>query len=197
MAPAPRTLGVPSDMQQIDTPALLVDLDRMERNLSRASDYAALHGLSLRPHVKTHKSLVVGARQIALGAVGVTCATPFEAEVMSGVTHDILVAYPPVGAPRAARLADLPRDVQLTVALDSPEAIAQISRAAKAASRRVSVYVELDLGMHRVGVPVVDTAISLAKLARADASLDFAGLAFYPGHVREAGSGVTRTVWPG
>lgn len=157
----------------------------MERNLSRAADYAARHGIALRPHVKTHKSPIVGARQVAAGAVGVTCATPREAEVMSAVTTDVLVAYPPVGAGRAARLAALPHTVQVTVALDSPEAVAQIAHAAKAARRRIGVYVELDLGMHRVGVPVVDTAIALAKLARADASLDFAGIAFYPGHVRE------------
>lgn len=174
-----------TDIQHIDTPAILVDLDRMERNLARVSEYARTHGLALRPHVKTHKSPVIAARQIAGGAVGVTCATAFEAEVMSAVTRDILVAYPPVGAGRAARLAALPRDVQLTVALDSPEAIAHISHAARHAGRRVGVYVELDLGMHRVGVPVVDTAIRLAMLARADASLDFAGIAFYPGHVRE------------
>lgn len=183
-----RTLisNVTKVLDLIDTPALLVDLDRMDRNLARASEYAATHGLALRPHVKTHKSPQIAARQVAGGAVGVTCATPFEAEVMSAVTRDVLVAYPPVGAPRANRLAALPRDVQLTVALDSAEAIAQMGRATKEAGRRASVYVELDLGMHRVGVPVVDTAISLAKLARADASLDFAGIAFYPGHVREA-----------
>ncbi len=184
--PPARPLIVITDIQHIDTPALLVDLDRMERNLARASHYAATHGLTLRPHVKTHKSPMVAARQVAAGAVGVTCATPHEAEVMSAVTGNVLVAYPPVGAARAARLAALPRDVELTVALDSAEAIAQIAQAAKQAGRRAGVYVELDLGMHRVGVPAVATAIALAKLVRAEASLDFAGIAFYPGHVREA-----------
>ncbi len=184
--PPARPLIVITDIQHIDTPALLVDLDRMERNLARASHYAATHGLALRPHVKTHKSPMVAARQVAAGAVGVTCATPHEAEVMSAVTGNVLVAYPPVGAARAARLAALPRDVELTVALDSAEAIAQIAQAAKQAGRRAGVYVELDLGMHRVGVPAVATAIALAKLVRAEASLDFAGIAFYPGHVREA-----------
>ena len=173
------------DIDQIDTPALLVDLDVMERNLAGAAAYAATHGLALRPHVKTHKSLVVAAQQIALGSAGVTCATPFEAEVMSEVTNDILVAYPPVGATRATRLAALPASVQLTVALDSAQAVADIGRAATEARRRVGVYVELDLGMRRVGVPGVNDAIALARLVRDHKSLDFSGIAFYPGHIRE------------
>lgn len=173
------------DISQLDTPALLVDLDIMERNLARAAAYAAEHRLALRPHVKTHKSPRVAAQQIALGSAGLTCATPYEAEIMSEVTNDILVAYPPVGASRAARLAALPSAVRLIVALDSSQAIAEIGRAATGAGRRASVYVELDLGMHRVGVPSVDEAIALARRVRDEPSLDFAGIAFYPGHVRE------------
>ena len=182
--PTSRSFGVTS-LANLDTPALLVDLDIMERNLARAAAYAAEHRLALRPHVKTHKSLHVAARQLALGAAGLTCATPHEAEIMAEVTNDILVAYPPVGAVRAARLAALPAAVRLTVALDSPQAIAEMGRAASDAGRRVSVYVELDLGMHRVGVAGVDEAIALARRVRDEAALDFAGIAFYPGHVRE------------
>jgi D-serine deaminase-like pyridoxal phosphate-dependent protein len=174
-----------TDMLALDTPALIVDLDTMERNLSRAAAYAATHKLALRPHVKTHKSPDVAARQVALGAVGVTCATPHEASVMSRVTDDILVAYPPVGGPRAARLASLPPNVRLTVALDSPQAVSDISHAAERAGRRVGVYVEIDLGMHRVGLPSVDEAIALARMVQAHSSLEFSGVAFYPGHVRE------------
>ena len=182
--PTSRSFGVTS-LATLDTPALLVDLDIMERNLARAAAYAAEHRLALRPHVKTHKSLHVAARQLALGAAGLTCATPHEAEIMAEVTNDILVAYPPVGAVRAARLAALPAAVRLTVALDSPQAIAEMGRAASDAGRRVSVYVELDLGMHRVGVAGVDEAIALARRVRDEPALDFAGIAFYPGHVRE------------
>ncbi len=171
----------------IETPAVVVDLDIMERNLARAATYAAQHGLALRPHVKTHKSPWVAAQQVALGATGVTCATPYEAEVMSSVCDDVLLAYPPVGAARAARLARLPAQVRLTVALDSRRAIAEIASAAAAAQRRVGVYVELDVGMHRVGVPAVAEAIELARIVEGEASLEFAGIAFYPGHVRESG----------
>ncbi|MES2179313.1 MAG: alanine racemase [Gemmatimonadota bacterium] len=173
-------------LDALDTPALVVDLDRMERNLARAASYAAEHGLALRPHVKTHKSSRVASQQIALGAVGVTCATPNEALVMSQVANDILVAYPPVGGGRAARLAALPSNVRLTVALDSERAAADMAAAAEAAARTVHVYVELDLGMHRVGLPVVADAIALAKRVRREPSLEFAGIMFYPGHVRES-----------
>jgi D-serine deaminase-like pyridoxal phosphate-dependent protein len=136
--------------------------------------------------VKTHKSSRIAASQLSLGAVGVTCATPHEAEVMSRVAGDVLIAYPPVGEARAARLAALPKDVRVVVALDSERAIDEMAAAARQAGRSVGVYVELDLGMHRVGVPVVEQAISLAKRVQKESALEYAGIAFYPGHVRES-----------
>ncbi len=172
-------------LDALETPAVVVDLDRMERNLDAASAYATAHALALRPHVKTHKSPMIASAQLARGARGLTCATPFEAEIMASVCDDLLVAYPPVGAPRARRLAELPRHVQLTVALDSVPSVDELAYAARSAKRTVGVYVELDLGMHRVGLPVIDDAIALAKRVDAAPALEFAGLAFYPGHVRE------------
>jgi D-serine deaminase-like pyridoxal phosphate-dependent protein len=172
-------------LDTLETPALVVDLDRMERNLDRAAEYAALHGLALRPHVKTHKSPIVASAQLSRGARGLTCATPFEAEVMSEVCDDLLVAYPPVGAPRARRLARLPRDVRVIVALDSTRAVIDLADAARAERRTIGVYVELDLGMHRVGVSGAEQALALARQVAAEPALDLAGLAFYPGHIRE------------
>ena len=104
---------------------------------------------------------------------------------MSDVCGDLLVAYPPVGAPRAQRLAALPANVRLTVALDSAAAIAEMARASRAAGRETAVLVELDLGMHRVGLPAVADAIGLAQEASRTDGLRFDGIAFYPGHVRE------------
>jgi D-serine deaminase-like pyridoxal phosphate-dependent protein len=185
--------------EDLETPALLVEVDTLDRNLDRAADYARTHHLALRPHVKTHKSPRIAAEQIRRGAVGLTCATPYEAEVMAagGVRDetagrrtdprpalDLLVAYPPVGAHRAARVASLPEHVAVVVALDSEVAARQIADAAATAQREIGVYVELDLGMHRVGVQEVDQAIALARLAADDRWLRFAGLAFYPGHIR-------------
>jgi hypothetical protein len=109
-------------LDEIETPAPVVDLARMERNLDRMAGYASAHRLVLRPHIKTHKTPWLAAEQIRRGAVGVTCATPREAEVMSEITDDILVAYPMVGSAKARRVASLPDHVRLTVALDSARA---------------------------------------------------------------------------
>ena len=170
---------------ELETPFPVVDLDRLDRNLDKAARYAREHSLGLRPHIKTHKSPRLAAEQLRRGAVGLTCATPYEAEVMSEVADDILLAYPPVGALRARRIAALPEHVRLTVALDSVAAADDLAAAARAADREIMIFVELDLGMHRVGLPVVDDAISLARRIRDAAPLTFGGIAFYPGHIRE------------
>lgn len=174
---------MPMELAELETPVPVVDLPRLHANLERAATYAQSQGLALRPHVKTHKSPWIAEAQRRLGAVGVTCATPREAEVMAGV-GDVLVAYPPVSAPRALRLASLPEQVELTVALDSQEAVAQLARAVGVAGRRARVYVEMDLGMHRVGVAGVQDAIALARSILSLEQLEYAGIAFYPGHVR-------------
>ena len=171
-------------LDSIETPAPVVDLDRLDRNIARVADYARSHGLALRPHVKTHKSQRVAVAQIAAGAAGLTCATPREAEVMQAASGDILVAYPPVDPKRAERIARLEAD-RVTVALDSVEAIDAMSRAASDAGRTVQVYVELDLGMHRVGVSSAAEAIVLARRITDARGLEFSGIAFYPGHVRQ------------
>src|SRR6185295_2882314 len=87
-------------LDELETPCLLVDLDRMERNLDRGAAYAREHGIALRPHIKTHKSPLLAKMQLERGAVGMPCETPHEAEVMSEVCDDILVMYPPVGEKR-------------------------------------------------------------------------------------------------
>ena len=120
-----------TSLDTLETPAAVVDLDRMERNLDTAASYAAEHGLALRPHVKTHKSPRIASAQLARGAAGLTCATPFEAEVMATVSDDLLLAYPPVGAARAERIAALPANVRVTVALDSVQAVDEIGHAAR------------------------------------------------------------------
>jgi D-serine deaminase-like pyridoxal phosphate-dependent protein len=172
-----------SEIYQLETPAALVDLDRLERNVVRMASYAKEHSLALRPHIKTHKATTIAASQLAHGAAGLTCATPAEAGVMSAVSNDILLAYPAIG-PKLARLMGLPRGVRLTVALDSAEAVDDLARAARAADRAVRVYVELDVGMHRVGVTAWDEAIALARRIRRSAPLEYAGITFYPGHIR-------------
>src|SRR5688572_33500923 len=93
----------PKQLSALETPAAIVDLDRLAHNLDRMASYCILHGLSLRPHVKTHKSPRIAADQIWLGAVGLTCATPRELEVMGDVSHGLLLAFPLIGAANVAR----------------------------------------------------------------------------------------------
>src|ERR1039457_1233549 len=125
-------------VSDIDTPALLVDLDAMERNLRRVADYAQKHGLRLRPHTKTHKSPRIGRRQLELGAAGLTVAKVGEAEVMlAAAPADMLVAYPVIGRAKLERLMAVARRARVTVSLDSLFAAQQLSEAAQAAGRGI------------------------------------------------------------
>ena len=168
----------------LETPVPLVDLDRLERNLDGMSAYARSHRLALRPHTKTHKSPRIAAEQLRRGAVGLTCATPLEVEVMAEVADDVLLAYPPVGPSKLKRLMELPAGLDLTVALDSVLVAEALARAAQERDRTVGVYLELDLGMHRVGLSALDEVLALARRVAAMPPLVYRGITFYPGHIR-------------
>src|SRR5687767_4998316 len=142
--PRVRRTSSPGDRMTIDeleTPAPVVDLTRMERNLDGMAAYAASRELALRPHIKTHKTPWLAAEQLRRGAVGVTCATPREAEVMSEVADDVLLAYPAVGSIKARRVAALPDGARVTVALDSTRAADDLADAAGEAGRRIGVLI--------------------------------------------------------
>lgn len=177
--PMPRTLD------DLDTPVPLVDVDSMHANLYRAAEYCRRHGLAWRPHAKTHKSPALAAEQVRAGAVGVTVATVREAEVMADAVDDLLLAYPPFGRAKLERLMALPERVRLTVGLDSAEALRGLAEAARAAGRRVGVLVEVDAGMGRVGVQSAAEAVTLARAAADEEGIDYRGVMFYPGHVRQ------------
>ncbi len=173
-----------SSVDELETPAALVDVDRMHANLRRAGDYCREHGLAWRPHAKTHKTPELAAAQVRAGAVGVTVATPREAEVMAAAAGDLLLAYPPIGRSKLDRLMALADEVRLTVALDSAEALRGLAEAARGAGRRVGVLVEADMGMHRVGVQTPDDAVALARAVAEEEGVEYRGLMLYPGHVR-------------
>jgi D-serine deaminase-like pyridoxal phosphate-dependent protein len=175
------------DLSVVATPALVIDAARVEANLTRVAAYAATHGLTWRPHVKTHKSSWAAARQLAHGAVGLSCATPREAEVMREVTDDLLLAYPPIGAERLARTVALAGHSRLAVMLDSRSAAEELSRALVANGAAARVVVEVDAGMRRLGVPTVADAVALAEEIARLPGLTFDGFGFYPGHLRSAG----------
>ncbi len=172
------------DPSTIETPIGVVDVARARNNAGRVVAYAKEHGLAWRPHIKTHKSQAVARLQLAAGAQGLTVATLHEAEVMSKVTDDILLAYPPVGEAKLARLVSLPSTLDLKVALDSAEVLAPLAAAAAKAGRTVGILVEQDVGMGRVGLQAADQVVALARLAAESEGTAFRGVLFYPGHIR-------------
>lgn len=178
---------MPTFVTELETPSLVVDLDVLSQNLDRMAAYCAVHELSLRPHVKTHKAPRIAAGQLRLGAVGLTCATPREMEVMSGLCDDLLLMHPPVNTRKTRRLMALPDSVRVTVGLDSLEAMDRLADAARDAEREINVLVEVDTGMLRVGVQDPVDALALAARASDDRWLQWQGVAFYPGHVRATG----------
>jgi len=137
---------------ELSTPALMIDLDVLERNLGRMALYCREHGLRLRPHTKTHKTPEVARMQLDRGACGLTVAKVGEAEVMASATDaEILVAYPIFGTEKLRRLAALAKRRSLLIALDNEKTAQEVSRAATAQDSTLSVLVELDVGFGRTG----------------------------------------------
>ena len=173
-------------ISELDTPALVIDLDIMDRNLRRIAEYTKAHGLRLRPHTKTHKVPAVGRRQLDSGAVGLTVAKVGEAEVMLGANPpDLLLAYPVFGRSKLERLMEVARKTQVTVALDNLVAARQLSEAARAANVEIGVLAEVDAGLNRVGVSPGPELMELARGLRSLPKLRFEGIDFYPGHIRD------------
>lgn len=170
--------------EEIETPAALVDVERMRANLKSAGDYCRKWGLSYRPHAKTHKSTALALEEMGVGAVGLTVATPREAEVMAPVTDDLLMAYPPFGSARLARLLALPEGVRLSVGLDSPEALRGLAEEARRRGREVGVLLEVDVGLRRVGLQSIGDTLRLAEEVVETRGVRYRGIMFYPGHIR-------------
>jgi 3-hydroxy-D-aspartate aldolase len=177
-------------LADVDTPALVIDLDAFERNLRRMAGFSAHAGVRLRAHAKTHKSPVIAARQVALGAVGVCCQKVSEAEAMvEGGIGDVLVSNEVAGRPKLDRLASLARRARIGVCVDDPTNVAELEAAAARAGTSLDVMVEIDVGGKRCGVAPGEAAARIAKLVAAAPHLSFSGLQAYHGsaqHVREA-----------
>ncbi|HLH00655.1 MAG TPA: alanine racemase [Bryobacteraceae bacterium] len=175
----------PARVEDLDTPAILIDLDIMERNLRRVAEYAQQHGLRLRPHTKTHKIPALAREQLRLGAAGLTVAKVGEAEVMlQSETPDLLLAFPIVGRPKLDRLMEVARKTAVTVSLDSVAAAKQLSDAASAARIEIGVLAETDVGLGRVGVVPGEPLRRLVEDIRRLPNLRWEGIAFYPGQIK-------------
>lgn len=169
---------------QLPTPALVVDLDVLERNLDGMARYCREHGVGLRPHTKTHKTLEISRMQLARGAVGLTVAKVGEAEVMAiAEPEEMLVAYPVYGAEKLRRLAELARRRRILVSLDSEATARELSAAATAHGTAFGVLVEFDAGLHRCGLAPGPACVELAQAVRAMPGLAFRGLMTYPGNI--------------
>ncbi len=173
----------------LDTPALLVDLRRMDRNIERMAAFAREAGVHARPHVKTHKIPALAHAQLATGARGVTVAKLGEAEVMAeaGIT-DILVCYPIVGAGKLERLAHLARRARITVALDALEVAGGLAETARRYGVHFDVYLEVDSGLNRCGLPPGEPVADLAaQVVRLD-GITVTGVCTHAGHAVRARS---------
>ncbi|BCX17277.1 MAG: alanine racemase [Geminicoccaceae bacterium] len=165
----------------VDTPAVLVDLDRVERNLTRFQAYCDRHGIANRPHVKTHKVVEFARRQVELGAVGICCQKLGEAEVMASAgLGDILVPFNLLGPAKLGRARALAERITLEVSADDPKVVDGLAEAFASAPRPLPVLVECDTGAKRCGVQTPEAARDLARRIDRARGLRFAGLMTYP-----------------
>ena len=168
---------------ELDTPALLIDLDIMEANIQTMANYFRTVNADLRPHVKTHKTPIIAHKQIAAGAIGVTCAKLGEAEaVIHAGIRDVLIANQVVGAQKIARLINLAKHSEIMVAVDNPENVQAISEAAAAKGATVRMLIEVNIGMDRCGVEPGEPTLKLAEQIRQSPNVVFEGLMGYEGH---------------
>ena len=173
-------------LHEIPTPALVVDVAAMERNIRRMADYFATRSCKLRPHFKAHKTPEVARRQLAAGScTGLTCATIGEAEVVvaEGVTRDVLIANEIVGAGKADRAARLAARSDLIVAVDSDIGLDDLAAAAKRAGSEIGVLVDVGVGLPRCGVAPGEPAVALARRVEATPGVRLRGVMGYEGHV--------------
>ncbi|MCY4403836.1 MAG: DSD1 family PLP-dependent enzyme [Candidatus Poribacteria bacterium] len=168
---------------ELDTPALLIDLDIMEKNIQKMADYITSVNTELRPHVKTHKTPIIAQKQIKAGAIGVTCAKLGEAEeiIKTGI-RDVLIANQIVGKHKIARLINLAKRSEIIVAVDDAENVQDISEAAVKDGVDVRILVEVNIGMNRCGVKPGESALTLAQQVLQSPNLTFEGLMGYEGH---------------
>ncbi|HEY5070829.1 MAG TPA: DSD1 family PLP-dependent enzyme [Caulobacteraceae bacterium] len=172
-------IGAQGSRRALNTPALIVEVEALERNIATMATMATMARIRLRPHAKTHKSLEIARRQIAAGAIGICCAKLGEAEAFAdgGVTN-LLITSPVVGAAAVERLASLAsRSPGLMAVADHPYAVEAIA----AAGARLTLLVDIDPGIHRTGVADATAALALARRVSEAPGLTFGGVQFYCG----------------
>jgi D-serine deaminase-like pyridoxal phosphate-dependent protein len=172
-------------LQEIETPALVLDRSALERNIARMAAFFSAGPCRLRPHFKAHKTPEIARRQLAAGSCsGLTCATVGEAEIASSFCDDLLIANEVVTPSKCARIADLGRRVRVTTAVDSLAGLEALSRAARHAGSRIGVLVDLNVGQGRCGVEPGEAVVTLAREAAQSDGIMLRGVMGYEGHLQ-------------
>ena len=178
---APSLIG--SSKTEVDTPALLVDLDVMEANIGRVAEICRSNGVGWRPHTKGQKTLEIIRKELAAGAIGVTCAKLGEAEVLAAIgIRDILIANQVVGPAKMRRLVDLLAVADPIVGVDSTAHVDELSAALHGSGHTLRVVIEVDIGMHRAGVQPGAPVVALARAIAAQPGLRFVGAMGWESH---------------
>ena len=175
----------PRFLTEIPTPALIVDVSALERNIRRMAEFFATGRCKLRPHFKAHKTVDIARRQLAAGSCrGITCATVGEAEVVADICDDLLIANEVVGPGKSDRVAALAHKVTITVAVDSVPGLEQIAAAARNAGVTVGVLIDVNVGQSRCGVEPGEESLALARRAASTPSVELRGVMGYEGHLQ-------------
>ncbi|MDE2499081.1 MAG: DSD1 family PLP-dependent enzyme [Alphaproteobacteria bacterium] len=178
-------LDLPGGRAKLQTPALVIDLDALERNIAAMAEHARKHGVALRPHAKTHKSVEIARRQIAAGALGICCAKLGEAEALAdGGIESILITSPVVTDRGIARLLALnARVADLMAVCDNQMVAARLDEAARAGGKKLRILIDIDPGLGRTGVSPAEAPALVGFVAQAE-GLEYAGLQCYAGQVQ-------------
>ncbi len=178
-------IGIVGGRARLETPALVIDLDALERNIERMAVYARQRGIALRPHAKTHKCVEIAKRQMAAGALGICCAKLGEAEALAdGGIGRILITSPVVTERGIARLMALnARLGELIAVCDNQAVAARLDDAARPAGKKLKLLIDIDPGMGRTGIAMTDAAGLVSFVAQAE-GLEYAGLQCYAGQVQ-------------
>lgn len=186
VGPNAHLIGKAGSREQLCTPALIIDLDAMERNIKAMAAFCHDHAVALRPHAKTHKSIEIARRQRAAGAVGTCVTTIGEAErLTSGGIDRLLITSPVSTAPKLARLLKLHRQADdLSVVVDNVEAVESLASLAGEAGKPLTVLVDIGGNLQRTGCADNQTAMSVAARIIQSNSLEFGGIQAYAGHLQ-------------
>ena len=196
LGPNAQFIGQDDARSNLNTPALILDIDCLDRNISLMAKLTKNANIALRPHAKCHKTVQIAKRQIMEGAVGVCCANIGEAEIMvEGGIHDILITSPLASLPKIKRLCDLAQHTdKAKIVVDNLENVRALSQGAYDHGVTLQILVDIDAGMHRTGVSDSENILIMAQLINSLPNIEFFGLQCYAGHLQHIGTFEERRV---